>query len=56
VGTGKANPTAAVLSAALMLDFLGEVAAADRIRAACALPVTGSTTEIGSQLAAAVAG
>ena len=24
VGTGKANPTAAILSAALMLDFLGE--------------------------------
>jgi 3-isopropylmalate dehydrogenase len=56
VGTGKANPTAAVLSAALMLDFLGETTAADRIRAACALPVTGSTSEIGSQLAAAVAG
>ena len=35
VGTGKANPTAAILSAALMLDFLGESAAADRIRAAC---------------------
>ena len=39
-----ANPTAAILSAALMLDFLGEDAAADRIRAACAEPVTGSTT------------
>ena len=38
-----------------MLDFLGETAAADRIRAACAEPVTGSTSEIGSQLAAAVA-
>jgi 3-isopropylmalate dehydrogenase len=55
VGTGKANPTAAVLSAALMLDFLGESAAADRIRAACAQPGTGSTTEIGDRLAAAVA-
>ncbi len=55
VGTGKANPTAAVLSAALMLDFLGESAAADRIRAACAVPVGGTTREIGSQLAAAVA-
>jgi 3-isopropylmalate dehydrogenase len=49
VGTGKANPTAAVLSGALMLDHLGESAAADRIRAACADPesLTGSTTEIG---------
>ena len=41
VGTGKANPTAAILSAALMLDFLGEGDAADRIRAASAEPVTG---------------
>jgi len=49
VGTGNANPTAAVLSAALMLDHLGESQAADRIRAACAEPemLTGSTTEIG---------
>jgi 3-isopropylmalate dehydrogenase len=46
VGTGRANPTAAVLSAAHMLEFLGEAAAADRIRAACASPVTGSTREI----------
>ena len=56
VGTGKANPTAAILSAALMLDFLGEGAAADRIRAACDEPVSGSTTEIGSLIAARVAG
>ena len=49
VGTGKANPTAAVLSGALMLDHLGEPEAADRIRAACADPgsLTGSTSEIG---------
>ncbi len=49
VGTGRANPTAAVLSGALMLDHLGEHEAADRIRAACADPdtLTGSTTEIG---------
>lgn len=52
VGTGKANPTAAILSAALMLDFLGENAAADRIRAACAEPVSGSTVEIGNAIAA----
>jgi 3-isopropylmalate dehydrogenase len=56
VGTGKANPTAAVLSAALMLDFLGEASAAQRIRAACEQPVSGSTTEVGSQIAARVAG
>ncbi len=52
VGTGKANPTAAILSAALMLDFLGETAAAGRIRAACAEPVTGSTVEIANAIVA----
>ncbi|MEQ8840184.1 MAG: 3-isopropylmalate dehydrogenase [Acidimicrobiales bacterium] len=53
VGTGKANPTAAVLSGALMLDHLGETEAADRIRAACADPdtLTGSTSEIGDLIA-----
>ena len=51
VGTGAANPTAAILSAALMLDFLGESAAADRIRAAAAVPTSGTTTEIGDQIA-----
>ncbi len=56
VGTGKADPRAAILSAALMLEFLGDHAVADRIRVACAQPVTGSTTEIGSQIAARVAG
>ena len=46
-----------ILSAALMLDFLGEGAAAERVRAACAADAgTGSTTEIGSRIAAAVAG
>ena len=54
VGTGKANPTAAILSAALMLDFLGEHSAAERIRAACAEPVGGSTVEIGEAIAARV--
>ncbi|MEO7371995.1 MAG: 3-isopropylmalate dehydrogenase, partial [Ilumatobacteraceae bacterium] len=49
VGTGKANPTAAILSAALMLDFLGEGEAATRVRAACAAHTgTGSTSDIGS--------
>ncbi len=54
VGTGTADPRAAILSAALMLDFLGEGAAADRIRAACAEPVTGSTTDVGDSIAARV--
>jgi 3-isopropylmalate dehydrogenase len=55
VGTGKANPTAAVLSAALMLDFLGEADAAARVRAACGGgPIPGSTSEIGDELAARV--
>jgi 3-isopropylmalate dehydrogenase len=56
VGTGKANPTAAILSAALMLDFLGESAAADRIRVACDRAGTGTTVQIGDRIAAAVAG
>jgi 3-isopropylmalate dehydrogenase len=51
VGTGKANPTAAVLSAALMLDFLGEADAAARIRKACEEPVEGSTADIGRAIA-----
>ena len=46
-GTGIADPRAAILSAALMLDFLGEADAAERIRAACADPVTGGTTSVG---------
>lgn len=53
-GQNKANPIAAILSAALMLDFLGEGAAADRIRNACAQDHTGSTTEIGDAVAAAL--
>ncbi len=54
VGTGKANPVAAILSGAMMLDHLGETEAADRIRAACADPdtLTGSTSEIGDQVVA----
>ncbi len=56
VGTGTADPTAAILSAALMLDFLGQSDAADRVRAACAEPVSGSTTHVGDTVAARVAG
>ncbi|WP_420450923.1 3-isopropylmalate dehydrogenase [Ilumatobacter sp.] len=50
-GRNRADPTAAVLSAALMLDFLGEADAARRIRGACADPPSGSTTEVGDALA-----
>ena len=52
-GTGTANPTAAVLSSAMMLDFLGEGDAAARIRKACADPsvLEGSTSDIGDAIA-----
>jgi 3-isopropylmalate dehydrogenase len=53
-GQNKANPVAAILSAALMLDHLGEGDAAARVRKACAevTTLTGSTTEIGDEVAA----
>ena len=52
-GQNKANPVAAILSAALMLDHLGEGDAAARVRKACAevTTLTGSTTEIGDTVA-----
>ena len=53
-GQNLANPTAAILSAALMLDFLGEADAADRIRAACEHAGSGSTTSVGDTIAARV--
>ena len=55
-GQQKANPIAAILSAALMLDFLGEDDAAERVRKACAeqLDLEGSTAEIGDAIAARV--
>ncbi len=55
-GRGTANPVAAILSAAMMLDFLGEGDAAARIRKACADPaaLAGTTTEIGDAVAARV--
>jgi len=55
-GKGIADPTAAILSAAMMLDFLGEGDSADRIRIACAdrdLQVEG-TVAIGDAIAAQV--
>jgi 3-isopropylmalate dehydrogenase len=58
-GTGTANPVAAILSAALMLDFLGEADAAARVRKACQPELTStsgaapssSTTAIGDRIA-----
>ncbi len=54
VGTGRANPVAAVLSGAMMLDHLGETAAAAAIREACAKPenLKGTTSEIGDAIVA----
>ena len=46
VGTSKANPAAAILSAAMMLDHLGESKSEDRVRAAVSATVaTGGVTE-----------
>ena len=56
-GTGKANPAAAIRSAALMLDFLGEDKAAAAVTAAVTDFInstphpTLSTTEIGDAIA-----
>jgi 3-isopropylmalate dehydrogenase len=52
-GTGTANPLAAIRSAALMLEFLGEADAAARITKAIADPgsFTGSTSDIGDAVA-----
>jgi 3-isopropylmalate dehydrogenase len=52
-GTGKADPRAAIVSAAMMLDFLGEDAAAIRVRDAVVKSddVTGSTSEVGDAVA-----
>ncbi len=55
-GLGLANPKAAILSGAMMLDFLGEPEAAARIEAACADPSTDieGTVAIGDAIAARV--
>jgi 3-isopropylmalate dehydrogenase len=63
-GQGKADPTATVLSVALLLDHLGHSGAARRIEAAVAADLADraqharvrSTAEIGRELAARVAG
>jgi len=55
VGTGRADPRAAIMSVAMMLEFLGESDAAARINKAVAVTdgVGGSTSEIGDAIAAA---
>ncbi|MGH9010659.1 MAG: isocitrate/isopropylmalate family dehydrogenase, partial [Acidimicrobiia bacterium] len=65
-GTGKANPLAAVLSAAMLARFLGEEAAADRMEGAVgavlsklggttAATMGHSTAEVGDLVAEAIA-
>jgi 3-isopropylmalate dehydrogenase len=53
-GQQKANPIAAILSGAMMLDFLGEPEAAAKITAACdaCTGMIGSTREIGDAVSA----
>jgi 3-isopropylmalate dehydrogenase len=55
-GTGTADPRAAVISAAMMLEFLGETDAGARVRAAVdkSDDVQGSTAEIGDAIAGRV--
>jgi 3-isopropylmalate dehydrogenase len=57
-GTGQADPRAAIVSAAMMLEFLGEPAAGAQIRRAVdrSDDVIGSTSEIGDAISARVAG
>ena len=52
-GTGRANPLAAVRSAAMMLEFLGEAAAAARITKAvtAVIPLSGTTSQLGDAVA-----
>jgi 3-isopropylmalate dehydrogenase len=52
-GTGKADPRAAIISAAMMLEFLGEDDAGARVRAAVdkSDDVQGTTAEIGDAIA-----
>ncbi|GIU87072.1 MAG: 3-isopropylmalate dehydrogenase [Acidimicrobiia bacterium] len=54
-GTGRADPRAAIVSAAMMCEFLGEADAAARIQKAVDRTddVTGTTSQIGDAIAAA---
>jgi 3-isopropylmalate dehydrogenase len=56
VGTGKANPLAAIRSAAMMLEFLGEADAAARITKAMTdvIPMSGTTQELGDAVASKI--
>ena len=56
VGTGKADPRAAIISAAMMLDFLGEQDSAARVQKAVAASdeISGTTSEIGDDIAGRV--
>ena len=60
-GQGKADPTATVMSLALLLDFVGEEAKAERVEAAVEADLASrgnavrSTSQIGDALAAAAA-
>ena len=56
VGTGTADPRAAIVSAAMLAEFLGEADAAARIRKAVAGSddVVGTTSEVGDAIARAV--
>ena len=55
-GTGKADPRAAIISAAMMLDFLGEADRAARVLEAIAKTddFEGTTSEVGDAIAAAL--
>ncbi len=55
-GQGIANPLAAILSGAMMLEHLGETVAATRIRNACEAvsAETGTTVEMGDKVIAAL--
>jgi 3-isopropylmalate dehydrogenase len=52
-GTGTADPRAAIMSVAMMLEFLGEAAAGERVRGAvdASDDVDGTTTDIGTAIA-----
>ncbi|HYV59679.1 MAG TPA: 3-isopropylmalate dehydrogenase [Acidimicrobiia bacterium] len=55
-GTGQADPRAAIISAAMLLEFLGEAEAAARVEQAVAAAddVDGTTSEIGDAIAGKV--
>jgi 3-isopropylmalate dehydrogenase len=56
VGTGKADPRAAIISAAMMLEFLGENDSGARVQKAVAASdeISGTTSEIGDDIAGRV--